>query len=121
MTCRDRALAVDNLGFPALVVLLKGRFAFRAALLWDAGGEDGDGSKCVGLGGGSGVQARTRCRDGLVRNSLGNTSITRCKCLSVGGLVVAELLCSRRLTTCKMATECQLALRTSLMVGVRRG
>lgn len=112
-------MAVDDLGFPAAVVLVKGRFALRRALLWDAGGVDGARSKCVGLGGGCGVYAMTKCRDGLAGNSLRNSRVPRCKCLSVEGLTVAEPLCGRRLTRCKMATRCQLALRVWLMVRVR--
>lgn len=118
MACRDGGLAVDDLGFPELVVLVKGRFAFRWPLSWDAGGVDGDRSKCVGLGGGCGVRGGLECRDGLLRNSLRNTRIPRCRYLSVEGLSVAELLCGRRLTRCMMATKCRLALRTELMVGV---
>lgn len=102
---------MDDLGFPMLVVLVKGGFAFRGALLWDAGGVDGDRSNCVGLGGGCGVQGGTECRDGMVRNSLRNTRMPRCKCLLVEDLAVAGLLSGRRLTGCMMATKCQLALR----------
>lgn len=103
---------MDDLGFPALVVLVKGRFAFRGVLLWDGGAVDGDRSKCVSLGRGCGVQAMTMCCDGLARNSLGNTRKPGGKFLSFKCLAVAELLCGRRLTRCMMASERRLVLRT---------
>lgn len=116
MACRNGALAVDDLGLPALVVLLKGRFAFKKTLLGICGGRVGNETDRVGLGCGCGVFARTKCSDGLrgglVRNSLGVTRMPVRKCLSVEVLAVAQLLCGSRLMRYAMTTECRPTLRT---------
>lgn len=93
MVCGNGALAVDDLGLPAPVVLLKGRFAFKKTLLGllgVCGGGVGNETDRVGLGCGCGVYARTKCRDGLVRNSLEDTRMPMRKCLSVEVSAVAH-------------------------------
>lgn len=89
--CRNGTLTVDDLGLPASVVLVKGRFAAEGTLLGDGG------------------------------VFWGRARMPICNCSSVGipAVAVAELLCGRGLTRCMKANGGRLVLVNWLAIWLR--